>query len=1093
VNTPATRGTGISRSRGELLEELVTALARADPSLRLDRRSTGDATVALLDAWATAGDVLGFYLDRIAAEGYLPSAVEAGSIIALAGLLGATPQPSVASRVCLAYTLQPDPTDAAVIIAAGQLAQSVPGAGETPQTFETATDLVARPSWNTLAPRGSTPLTVDPGHLAVLSSLMVAGASTGLNPNDRILLDLVAGASSGAAVVRVAHIAPDLTAQTTEIAVQTPASEPRSAPAPGPPSLPEAVDGLLDALEPAPTPVPSSATTLARTPASVFGPGSDAVPRLLSALRPGIAGSLYPALASTAIGERTVVAASAMRVAATPFGADVPSIQLTDDSGNPAGVEDPPIGDTHVLELTLNKDALGTLVAAVGGAVPEKLALSSAPTPTPTPAATVAACRVGGRDAEAALDPNDGWTQTVTLGDLGTLEVAAVAAGAGPAVVIAYTPRPDGDPLPAPVGFKISLDSTGTLLVFNFDGDKTDHAWEPAPGNSLRVQLDVGHALIAWGSSASKTPVVHIEIVTPLRLADRTILYLDKAYATIVPGSRVVVEQAADATASPAGPAPATSAVLTRADAAVRPTYPLVATVDAVDDVDHSAYGRAAKVTRLVLSGAWIGDADTTVASLRRLKVRAQPDPLTLRPVPLPADAQVSGSSIDLDTLAAGMDAGRLILVTGTRVDLPAGASASGGELAMVAGITQVAGGAGEAPRSTLRLDRALACSYLLSSVKIYGNVVRSHQGATTREVLGSGAPARSGQRLTVSGTPILADLAPDGRTAASTLSVSVDGVPAVAVPRIAADLPPRAYVTGGDAGGRTTITFAAPLPAGTGNVAATYRIGDGGAGNVRAHQISQLLSRPLNVSAVDNPLPASGGIGAEGPEDLRAGAPVGLGGLGRLVSLPDYAAFASGWPGVAKVTVRAVGGGTGERALVTVAGSQPPPLDPSGPICAGLATGLARAGDPLVPAAVVPARLWMILLAAAVTHEARTDWSALAGAVRAALLAAFAYAGRELGADVRTGDLAAAALAVPGVLDFTVTALALAPTSAMATQLAKLLPVMLAPAGVPSRTSFVTAARAWDGQAPGPDAADSIAFLSPLVPDTLLLTERLA
>ena len=55
------------------------------------------------------------------------------------------PRPGLAASVWLAYSLQPDPTDTAVVLPAGLLAQSVPGTGELPQTFETTAELVARP------------------------------------------------------------------------------------------------------------------------------------------------------------------------------------------------------------------------------------------------------------------------------------------------------------------------------------------------------------------------------------------------------------------------------------------------------------------------------------------------------------------------------------------------------------------------------------------------------------------------------------------------------------------------------------------------------------------------------------------------------------------------------------------------------------------------------------------------------------------------------------------------------------------------------------------------------------------------------------
>ena len=130
-----------SSRRAALLEQLIVALTSPEgdtPPLPIRTRPPDDPTIALLDAWATVGDVLGFYLDRIADEGYLTTATQPGSILALASLVGYQPAPGLAAQVYLAYTLAPDPADGAVQFSSGLLFQSVPGPGQQPQTFESA-------------------------------------------------------------------------------------------------------------------------------------------------------------------------------------------------------------------------------------------------------------------------------------------------------------------------------------------------------------------------------------------------------------------------------------------------------------------------------------------------------------------------------------------------------------------------------------------------------------------------------------------------------------------------------------------------------------------------------------------------------------------------------------------------------------------------------------------------------------------------------------------------------------------------------------------------------------------------------------------
>ena len=110
----------------------------------------------MLDAFAAALDVLTFYHDRIANEGYLRTASEDRSVRELARLIGYEPSPSVAASTYLAFTLDGEP-DATTAIAAGTGVQSVPGQDEFPQVFETMRDLPARARWNRLGVRLTEP------------------------------------------------------------------------------------------------------------------------------------------------------------------------------------------------------------------------------------------------------------------------------------------------------------------------------------------------------------------------------------------------------------------------------------------------------------------------------------------------------------------------------------------------------------------------------------------------------------------------------------------------------------------------------------------------------------------------------------------------------------------------------------------------------------------------------------------------------------------------------------------------------------------------------------------------------------------------
>ena len=143
-------------------ETMKARLSSSDyPALsKLTVREATDAAIAWLDAWAMVGDVLCFYQERIANEGYLRTATERRSVLELARLVGYRPRPGVAATVYLAYTID-DKYKEEAIIPAGSRAQSIPGPGETAQSFETSENLAARALWNNLRPRVAQPQTVE--------------------------------------------------------------------------------------------------------------------------------------------------------------------------------------------------------------------------------------------------------------------------------------------------------------------------------------------------------------------------------------------------------------------------------------------------------------------------------------------------------------------------------------------------------------------------------------------------------------------------------------------------------------------------------------------------------------------------------------------------------------------------------------------------------------------------------------------------------------------------------------------------------------------------------------------------------------------
>ncbi len=200
------------------------------PLQTLTTRDAADPAIAMLDAWATVADVLTFYQERIANEGYVRTATERRSLVELSRLVGYAPRPGVSSSVYLSYTVD-DNQDKPVEIAIGTRAQSIPGPGETPQSFETSEALFARREWNDLQVRQQRPQRITlnktfgntrlAGTIATANSVVIAGTDSGIQPGDQLLFRFGSDAQEAVDWIRkVIKIEPDFAGKRSKITLQ---------------------------------------------------------------------------------------------------------------------------------------------------------------------------------------------------------------------------------------------------------------------------------------------------------------------------------------------------------------------------------------------------------------------------------------------------------------------------------------------------------------------------------------------------------------------------------------------------------------------------------------------------------------------------------------------------------------------------------------------------------------------------------------------------------------------------------------------------------------------------------------------------------
>jgi ligand-binding sensor domain-containing protein len=174
--------------RQRLLASLPMALRSIEsdaPLAKLTTRDGNDPAIALLDAWAVVADVLTFYQERIANEGYLRTATERRSVLELARAIAYELDPGVAASTYLSFKVEDAPGSPTVVpIPARTQIMSVPLKDELPQIFETTEDFTAYLEWNGLRPRPTRPQKVQPH----TRQLYLAGTSTQLQAGDWLLL-----------------------------------------------------------------------------------------------------------------------------------------------------------------------------------------------------------------------------------------------------------------------------------------------------------------------------------------------------------------------------------------------------------------------------------------------------------------------------------------------------------------------------------------------------------------------------------------------------------------------------------------------------------------------------------------------------------------------------------------------------------------------------------------------------------------------------------------------------------------------------------------------------------------------------------------
>jgi hypothetical protein len=339
-------------------------------------------------------------------------------------------------------------------------------------------------------------------------------------------------------------------------------------------------------------------------------------------------------------------------------------------------------------------------------------------------------------------------------------------------------------------------------------------------------------------------------------------------------------------------------------------------------------------------------------------------------------------------------------------------------------------------PHTRLVLGNALVNCYDRTTTTVNANVAPANAGAAVMELIGSGSATTPNQMFQLKQTPLTYTQSSTPTGSATTLQVSVNGARWTEVPSLY-EQPPNAQVfaTMNQPGGNTTILFGdgvegATLPTGQNNLIANYAVGLGAAGNVGTASITTLVDRPVGVSGVSNPAPATGGQDAQTVDDIRACAPQRVLTLGRAVSISDYQNFAATFAGIAKASAVWIPYGATRGVFLTVAGVGGASLTGSKTLT-DLVTALTTYGVPGVTVNPYSFYETLFRVAASVMYDPAYDSTAVKTAITTLLYDTYSFRSRSFGQGVSGDEIAALLQTVAGVIAVNVTSLKAFATSA--------------------------------------------------------------
>jgi hypothetical protein len=443
--------------------------------------------------------------------------------------------------------------------------------------------------------------------------------------------------------------------------------------------------------------------------------------------------------------------------------------------------------------------------------------------------------------------------------------------------------------------------------------------------------------------------------------------------------------------------------------------------VGVVEERSVTGFSMSSRATGLTLDASH--DSGTPEFGVRSTTAFVGNRAMSLARVPMPEKlgevldgeefTEVGGTSLSLDGIYLGLEAGQEVIVGGERLYPPGLVSH---EVARLNGVDHVGS------HSVLRFSSKLEHAYRRDSVVVFANVVAATHGESRTEVLGSGDASRKNQSFALSRPPLTYVPAQGGSGSESTLEIRVNGLKWREVDSLL-ELGPkdRGYVVRIDEQGKTRVTFGdgvhgARLATGRENIVARYRSGIGLIGEVGEGRLTLLKRRPAGIREVKNPVAATGAADPESRDDTRQNAPRDTLLLERVVSLQDYADFARNYPGIGKARAELISRAGRTAVHLTVGGSSAAGAEVERSRCDDLARSIAEVSSGRYPVEVRSLDIAHFGVGARLVIEADYPADAVLVATRASLANAYSYEARTFLEPVSAASIVATMQAVDGV-----------------------------------------------------------------------------